>query len=80
MKTMTVKLPEHLLAEIEAAARERKISKSEIVRERLEQGSNASRASLWNRMADLVIDDESLPRDLSSNKEHLDGYGSGRSD
>lgn len=80
MKTMTVKLPEHLATEIEAAAKARKISKSEIVRERLEQGSTHSRTSLWTRMEDLVIDDDSLPQDLSSNKTHLDGYGASRSD
>ncbi len=31
-------------------------------------------------MEDLVIKDDSLPRDLSSNKDHLAGYGKNRSD
>jgi metal-responsive CopG/Arc/MetJ family transcriptional regulator len=80
MKTLTVKVPDPLLAEIEAAARERKVSKSKIVRERLEQGQRQSGASLWGRMADLVIDDESLAKDLSSNQQHLENYGSKRAD
>ncbi len=78
MKTITVKLPDPLFAEIESAARSRKVTKSEIVRERL-QHSKGSKASLWSRIEDLVIDDDSLPRDLSSNKEHMRNYGKDRS-
>ncbi len=79
MKTLTVKLPEPLFAEIEQAARARKVSKSEVVRERLERGTNV-KTSLWSRIEDLVIDSDSLPRDLSSNKEYLRHYGKNRSD
>jgi hypothetical protein len=79
VKTLTVKLPDPLFAEIESAARSRNVTKSEIVRERLER-SKSEKTSLWSRMEDLVIEGESLPRDLSSNKEHLRGYGQNRSD
>ena len=78
VKTLTVKLPDPLFAEIESAARARKVAKSEIVRERLERAKNAS-ASLWSRMEDLVIQNDSLPRDLSSNSQHLGKYGKNRS-
>jgi hypothetical protein len=80
MKALTVKVPEPLLADIEAAAKERKVSRSEIIRERLEQGAGRSGSSLWSRMEDLLIDDEGLPQDLSSNKNHLENYGKGRTD
>src|SRR5438093_685934 len=43
MKTLTVRLPEPLVAEIEAESRVRKVSKSDIVRERL-QAASESRA------------------------------------
>jgi hypothetical protein len=79
MKTLTVKLPEPLFAEIASAAKARKTSKSEIVRERLGRAADL-KASLWSRMEDLVIDAESLPKDLSSNKAHLKGYGKNRAD
>ncbi len=79
MKTLTVKLPDPLFAEIESAARSRKVTKSEIVRERLER-SKTGKQSLWSRMEDLVIHDESLPTDLATNKEHLRRYGKGYSD
>jgi Arc/MetJ-type ribon-helix-helix transcriptional regulator len=80
MKTLTVKVPEQLLADIETAAKGRKVSRSEIIRERLEFGAGRTSGSLWNRMEDLLIDDDSLPRDLSSNNRHLENYGKNRSD
>lgn len=81
MKTLTVKLPDALFAEIANAAQIRKIPKSEIVRERLLGKYGAwreSNASLWSRMQDLVILEDSVPEDLSSNKAHLNGYGKQR--
>ena len=77
MKTLTVKLPDPLFAEISRVAEQRKVPKSEIVRERLEQGASAG-ISLWQRMEDLVVRDDAAPRDLSSNKNHLAGYGKNR--
>ena len=80
MKTLTVKIPEPLLAEIDAVARERRVSRSVIIRERLQAGTGCDGVPLWNRMEDLAIDDGSVPDDLSSNQEHLEGYGAGRAD
>jgi Arc/MetJ-type ribon-helix-helix transcriptional regulator len=37
MKTLTVRLPESVVAEIDAESRKRKVSKSGIVRERLQE-------------------------------------------
>lgn len=79
MKTLTVKLSDMLFAEISRAADVRNVAKSEIVRERLAQEFPVSQ-SLWSQMADLVIDDENLPSDLSSNKNHLSGYGANHTD
>ena len=76
---LTVKLPDPLFAEIETAARSRNVTKSDIVRERLER-AKTQKTSLWSQMEDLVIEDKSLPRDLSSNKEHLRLYGTNRLD
>lgn len=81
MKTLTIKVPDDLFAEIASAAQTRKVAKSEIVRERLWEKSVATRAaktSLWSRMEDLVIRTDKLPVDLSSNKAHLKGYGQKR--
>ena len=74
LRTVTVKLQERLLAEIEAVARARRVSRSEILRERLEQTESPA-GSMWERMADLVVDDDRAPSDLASNKARLRGYG-----
>ena len=79
MKTLTVKLPDPLFAEIASAAKARRMSKSSIVRERLTRAA-VSENSLWSRMEDLVIGRDSLPIDLSSNKAHMNNYGKNGSD
>lgn len=80
MKTLTVRLPEPLAAEIEAEARGRKMSKSDVVRERLEQAPGAPRAASAppRTIADLVGSVLGLPADLSARKKHYlraTGYG-----
>jgi hypothetical protein len=78
---MTLKIPEDLFAEITSEARARNVSKSQVARERLAERRTAkSKGSLWNQMEDLVIQSDSLPADLSSNKAHLRSYGQNRAD
>ncbi|PYT99072.1 MAG: hypothetical protein DMG38_12910 [Acidobacteria bacterium] len=83
MKTLTVRLPEPLVADIEAESRGRKISKSDVVRERLEIGPRKRRrtASL-NAIADLIGSVDNLPIDLTARKKQYlqdTGYGQKRS-
>lgn len=82
MKTLTVRLPEPLIADIEAESRGRKISKSDVVRERLEHAPRR-----WKRIAsltaitDLIGSVDGLPADLTTRKrEYLraTGYGQKR--
>jgi Arc/MetJ-type ribon-helix-helix transcriptional regulator len=73
MKTITVRLPEPLVAEIEAESRGRKCSKSDIVRERLQQVGRAKRgrsSMQLGAIADLIGSVGGLPRDLSARKKH----------
>ena len=82
MKTLTVRLPEPLVADIEAESRGRKISKSDVVRERLEIGPRKRRrkASL-NAIADLIGSVDNLPSDLTARKKQYlrdTGYGQKR--
>jgi Arc/MetJ-type ribon-helix-helix transcriptional regulator len=83
MKTITVRLPEPLAAEIASESRSRGISKSDVVRERLERaGQTVPRlpASL-DAIADLIGSVDGLPADLSARKKwHLKttGYGKKR--
>ena len=84
MKTLTIRLPEPLVAEIEAESRTRKLSKSDIVRERLRLlRAPVSRASApLHAIADLVGSIDGLPADLSTRKKRYlktTGYGQKRS-
>jgi Arc/MetJ-type ribon-helix-helix transcriptional regulator len=83
VKTLTVRLPEPLVADIEAESRGRKISKSDVVRERLERAPRRRRrtASL-DAIADLIGSVDGLPTDLTTRKKqylHDTGYGQKRS-
>ena len=81
MKTITVRLPEPLVAELEAESRERKCSKSDVVRERLQQGGRAksNQSKPLHAIADLVGSVAGLPPDLSARKKrYLKVTGHGR--
>ena len=71
MKTLTVRLPEPLAAEIEAESRGRRVSKSDIVRERLQgaPGSAEWRTASLEGIANLIGSLDGLPADLSARKK-----------
>ena len=71
MKSLTVRLPEPLVADIEAESRERKISKSDVVRERLQLGAESTRRqpARLDAIADLIGSVDGLPTDLSARKK-----------
>ena len=80
MKTLTVRLPEPLAAAIETESRERRISKSDVVRQRLESATGAARRATAPppAIADLVGSVNGLPADLSARKKRYllaSGYG-----
>jgi hypothetical protein len=74
MKVVSVKLPENLFLDISREASRRKVTRSEVIRDRL-SAKTPTKASLWDQMEDLVIHDDMLPKDLSANKAHLKKYG-----
>jgi Arc/MetJ-type ribon-helix-helix transcriptional regulator len=83
MKTLTVRLPESLVAEIEAESRGRRCSKSDIVRERLQRAGRSTRrqSTPLDAIADLIGSVDGLPADLSSRKKRYlkaTGYGQKR--
>ena len=77
LRNVTVKLEDGLLAEIESVARARRVSRSQVMRERLEQGQTSG-GSVWDRMQDLVVAKDGAPADLASNKARMRGYGRSR--
>jgi Arc/MetJ-type ribon-helix-helix transcriptional regulator len=79
MKSLTVRLPDHLVERLEAEAKRRKMSKSDIVRERLSATSAQPETSTLASIADLIGSVEGLPPDLSGKKkEYLRTTGYGR--
>lgn len=72
MKTLTVRLPEPLAADIEAESRARHVSKSDVVRERLERAARPEDGtSPLADIADLIGSvKDGLPADLSARKKH----------
>jgi hypothetical protein len=83
MKTLTVRLPETLVAEIEAESRDRKCSKSDIVRQRLQRSGRAMkrRSSPLDAIADIIGSVDGLPANLSAHKKRAlrrSGYGAKR--
>jgi len=80
MKTLTVRLPEVVVAQIEAESRRRKLSKSDVVRERLTVAERSRRRKpVLDAIADVVGSIDGLPRDLSARaKKYLKSTGYGR--
>jgi Arc/MetJ-type ribon-helix-helix transcriptional regulator len=68
MKTLTIRLPDDLAAQIEAEAREREVSKSAVVRERL-TSAGSRRFDTMDTIADLIGSVDGLPADLSARKK-----------
>jgi Arc/MetJ-type ribon-helix-helix transcriptional regulator len=80
MKTIVVRLPEPLYAEIEAESRRRRLSKSDVVRDRLRgaSGSRKARPTL-DAIADLIGSVDGLDPELSAEvKRQLKATGYGR--
>ena len=83
MKTITIRLPEPLVADIEAESRGRRISKSYVIRERLQLTPRQRRRGMASleAIADLIGSVDGLPSDLSTRKRaylRATGYGEKR--
>ena len=71
MKSLTVRLPDHLVREIEAESRERDCAKSDVVRERLQRGAGptSGASARLNFIADLIGSVDGLPADMSGRRK-----------
>ena len=84
MKSLTVRLPDQLVREIEAECRERNCAKSDVVRERLQRGAGptSSSSARLSFIADLIGSVDGLPADMSGRRKRYlktTGYGKKRS-
>ena len=83
MRSLTVRLPDQLVMEIEAESRKRNRPKSDIVRERLQHaaGLAGDSASRLSGIRDLIGSVDGLPAGLSARKKRYlktTGYGKKR--
>jgi Arc/MetJ-type ribon-helix-helix transcriptional regulator len=80
MKTLTVRLPEAIVAKIEAESRRRGLSKSDVVRERLAAADErrSQQPTTLDGIADLIGSVDGLPSDLGAkSKKYLKSRGYG---
>ncbi len=78
MKTLTLRLNEALYAKVSSTTKQRKTTRSEVVREALNiyfKKSNGSSKGSAFELANDLAGIMAGPRDLSANKIHLKGFG-----
>ena len=79
MTTISLKLPDGLLAQIEREAKVKHVTKSQVVRESLEKALNqnqaASHGSCYDLARDLAGSVKGLPRDIAVNPRYMDDFG-----
>ena len=79
MRTISLKLPEDLLADLERQAKARHVTKSVVVRESLEKAlrsrSGRSMPSCYDLARDLAGKVKGLPRDLANHPKYIEGFG-----
>ena len=79
MQTISLKLPDDLLAKLEREAKARRVTKSVLVRESLETALRrrpGRRApSCFDLAQDLAGSLRGLPQDLAHNPKYMQGFG-----
>jgi hypothetical protein len=78
MKTISLKLPQDLLTQLEKEAKARGITKSLLVRDSLEKAlrhAAPGAASCYELAQDLAGAVAGLPKDLAVNPKYMDGFG-----
>jgi len=79
MHTISLKLPDELLAQLNREAKARRVTKSRLVRESLEKAlrkpSAGGAGSCYELARDLAGSLKGLPEDLAENPKYMDGFG-----
>jgi len=79
MRTISLKLPDELLTQLEGEAKARHVTKSRLIRDSLEKAlrrqSTSRRASCYDLAHDLAGSLKGLPKDLAENPKYMDDFG-----
>ena len=79
MRTISVKLPDELLAQLASEAKARRVTKSSLVRESLAKGLHEEPPTgadpCYDLARDLAGSVKGLPKDLAGNPKYMEGFG-----
>jgi hypothetical protein len=79
MRTISVKLPDELLAHLAREAKARRVTRSSLLRECLEKGlhqqPSTGAISCYDLARDLAGTLKGLPKDLADNPVYMDEFG-----
>lgn len=79
MRTISLKLPDNLLVQLESEAKARRVTKSSLVRESLENAFRkeppTGKVSCYDLARDLAGALKGLPRDLADNPKYMERFG-----
>ena len=78
MRTITLKLPDHLADRLDQSAADGNTTRSAVVRAALEKSLGEEKAgtgSCFDLAGDLVGSIQGLPADLATNPAHMEGFG-----
>jgi predicted DNA-binding protein len=79
MRTISVKLPDELLAQLAREAKARRVTKSSLVRESLEKGlyeqPSTGAVSCYDLARDLAGTVKGMPKDLADNPKYMKAFG-----
>jgi Arc/MetJ-type ribon-helix-helix transcriptional regulator len=77
MQTISLKLPDDLLADLDKEAKARRVTRSGVVRESLQRTlrRRTPKPSCYDLARDLAGSVKGLPRDLATNPKYMEGFG-----
>jgi Ribbon-helix-helix protein, copG family len=79
VQTISLKLPDDLLAQLTSEAKARRVTRSRLVRDSLEKALNekpsASSVSCYDLARDLAGSVRGLPKDLATNPKYMEDFG-----
>ena len=82
MRTISLKLPDELLAQLAGQAKARRVTKSWLVRDSLvkalQEQPSAGKLSCYDVARDLAGTVKGLPKDLADDPKYMEGFGRGK--
>jgi hypothetical protein len=78
VQTISLKLPDDLLVQLENEAKARGVTKSHVVRDSIERALRQTppgAASCYDLARDLAGTVKGMPRDLAHNPKYMEGFG-----